>query len=384
MVPAEPAERLAITRLPYYPALTGLRAVAAYALFFYHFRPSPIPDWVGWLMKNLYVGVGLFFVLSGFVIASRYQGRVRLTRPWWRGYLWHRVARIYPSYFLLNGIMLAFHYCPVPPGQAVRSALLVFISQSLLRGFSNTLKFVGLPQGWTLTVEECFYLTAPLLLVAWQRWGTRGALAFGLAVVSTGLVITYLCQGYPALHGLFGSYYHLFNYTFFGRVLEFGMGVALARWWAARPEQPAASRPWRTLAGGLLMAAALVLLAGLNSPFDWYEGLRYPTAIALNNIVFPAGVVLLLAGLLTERSWLRAGLSTLLLQALGRSSYFFYLLHLSFFSVWWAGRFGKGGAPGWQFLATILLAYAGYRWFEEPTRRWVLLRVARQDAARKR
>lgn len=383
-MPARSVDRPAITRLPYYPALTGLRAVAAYALFFYHFRPSPVPEWMGRLLNSLYVGVGLFFVLSGFVIASRYQGSVRLTRSWWRGYLWHRLARIYPSYFLLNGLLLASYYYPGPPGQGLHSALLVFLSQSLLRGFSNTLKFVGLPQGWTLTVEECFYITAPLLLVTWQRRGAKGAIMFGLVVMVTGLTLTCLCQGRPALHGLFGSYHHLFNYTFFGRVLEFGMGVALARWWAARPNQPASFRPWRTLAGGLLMGAALALLVVLNSPFDWYEGLRYPAAIALNNIVFPFGVAILLLGLLTERSWLRAGLSTPLLQALGRSSYFFYLLHLSLFSVWWVGWFGKGRALGWQFVATMLLAYAGHRWFEEPIRRWVLMRVTRWDAISKR
>ena len=357
----------------YYPALTGLRAVAAYLIFFHHFRPDFVHEWARQLMGQLHVGVGLFFVLSGFVIASRYQGSVLLTRLWWRRYLWRRAARIYPVYFILNGAALAQTYWPILPGKRANSILLVLISQSLLRGFSSTLKFVGLPQGWTLTVEECFYLSAPLLLLAWQRWNSVGAVGFGVVTVSCGLLLTYICQDYPALHGLFGSYHYLFNYTFFGRVLEFGMGVGLARWWAVRPAKLAPRWPWRTFTGALLMIFVVSLLAKINSPIDWYAGFRYSSAIALNNLLFPAGVLLLLAGLLAEYSWLRTVLATPLLQVLGRSSYFFYLFHLGLFSIWWQARFGPGVHIAWQFLATVVMSEAGYRLFEEPLRRWVLV-----------
>ena len=361
---------------PYYPALTGLRAVAAYLVFFHHFRPLLLNEgWPRLVLGQLYVGVSLFFVLSGFVLATRYQHGVRLTKAWWRPYLWHRVARIYPTYLLLNTAALARVYWPVPAGKLGNTLLLVFLSESLLRGFSSTLKYVGVPPGWSLTPEECFYVSLPFLLLLWQRRGLLGAVGFALTIVATGLLLTALCQGRPALHGFFGSYYHLFNFTFFGRVLEFMLGVGLARWWGGRPSGQAAGWPWRTLGGGLALGLTLAALAYLNSPRPWYEGNVAPLAIGLNLLVFPVGTTLLLAGLLAERSWLRAGLATPLLQALGRSSYFFYVLHVGVFSIWWHDTFGWGRHIGLQFMATVLLAEVGYRLFERPVRRWLLART---------
>lgn len=363
-------------RPPYYPALTGLRAVAAYLVFFHHFRPLVLNEgWPRLVLGQLYVGVSLFFVLSGFVLATRYQQRVQLGGRWWRAYFWHRAARIYPSYLLLNTAALARVYWPIPAGKLGNTLLLVFLSESLLRGFSNTLKYVGLPQGWSLTPEECFYVSLPFLLLLWQRRGILGAVGFALATLLLGLGLTAACQGRPALHGFFGSFYHLFNFTFFGRVLEFMLGVGLARWWGGRPSGQAPGWPWRTLAGGLVVVSTIVGLAGFNSPRLWYEGTVYAPAIVLNLVIFPLGVALLLAGLLAERSWLRAGLATPLLQALGRSSYFLYLLHIGVLSVWWQGRFGWGRHVGVQFVVTVLLAELGYRCFERPVHRWLLART---------
>ncbi len=369
------------TRPPYYPALTGLRAVAAYLVFFHHFRPLVLNDgWPRLVLGQLYVGVSLFFVLSGFVLATRYQQRVQLRWGWWRTYLWRRAARIYPSYLLLNTAALAHVYWPVPAGKLGNTLLLVFLSESLLRGFSSTLKYVGLPQGWSLTPEECFYLSLPFLLLLWQKRGLLGAAGFALAVLASGLLLTALCAGRPALHGFFGSFYHLFNFTFFGRVLEFMLGVGLARWWGGRPSGEAQGGPWRTLAGGLAIMLTIAGLAGINSPRPWYEGNVNPLAIALNLVVFPAGATLLLAGLLAERSWLRVGLATPLLQALGRSSYFFYVLHVGVLSIWWHDTFGWGRHIGLQFLATLLLAEVGYRCFERPVHRWLLARTRATDS----
>jgi len=370
------AEAPAVARPPYYPALTGLRAVAAYLVFFHHFRPLALNEgWPKLVLGQLYVGVSLFFVLIGFVLATRYQHRVQLSWPWWRMYLWRRAARIYPAYLLLNTAALARVYWPLPAGKLGNTLLLIFLSESLLRGFSSTLKYVGLPQGWSLTPEECFYVSLPLLLLLWQRRGVRGAVGFGLAMVGLGLGLTALCQGREALHGFFGSYYHLFNFTFFGRVLEFLLGVGLARWWGGRASGSAAGVPWRTLTGGLALLGTIAALTWVGSPRPWYEGNIYPAAIGLNLVVFPLSTTLLLAGLLIESSWLRTGLATPFLQMLGRSSYFFYVLHVGVLSIWWHDTFGWGRHIGAQFVATVLLAEVGYRVFERPVHRWLLART---------
>ena len=373
MSPSSPPSRPLTTA--YYPALTGIRALGAFLVFFVHFRPIGTPELVGRVATAFYITLSMFFVLSGFAIAHRYQQSVRLSGRWWRDYFWHRAARIYPTYLLLNTAALARVYWPIPAGKLGNTLLLVFLSESLLRGFSSTLKYVGLPQGWSLTPEECFYLALPFWLLLWQRRGLLGAVGFALGVLVLGLVLTALCQGRPALHGFFGSYYHLFNFTFFGRVLEFMLGVGLARWWGGRPSSNAAGMPWRTLAGGLALLGTIAALTWVGSPRPWYEGNIYPAAIGLNLVVFPLSVTLLLAGLLTESSWLRTGLATPLLQMLGRSSYFFYVLHVGMLSIWWHDTFGWGRHIGLQFVATVLLAEVGYRVFERPVHRWLLARA---------
>jgi peptidoglycan/LPS O-acetylase OafA/YrhL len=94
-------------------------------------------------------------------------------------------------------------------------------------------------------------------------------------------------------------------------------------------------------------------------------------------------VALLLAGLLAERSWLRTVLATRLMQALGRSSYFFYLFHVGLFSIWWQKWFGPLANSGWQYLATVVCSEIGYRFLEEPLRRWVLRHTLGRDEPNK-
>ncbi len=100
-------------RPAYYPALTGIRAVGAFLVFFVHFRPIGTPELVGRIATAFYITLSMFFVLSGFAIAHRYQHSVRLDRQWWRSYFWHRAARIYPTYLLLNTAALARVYWPL-------------------------------------------------------------------------------------------------------------------------------------------------------------------------------------------------------------------------------------------------------------------------------
>jgi len=384
---------------PYYPALSGIRAVAALLVFANHFRPVGMPHWADQTVRQFHFTMSIFFMLSGFVLATNYQqlaagpgaaawyapARVGpAARPpgWWRRYFWRRVARVYPMYLLLNTTVLWHVYWPVPPGQWGHTLTLVFLSESLLRGFSDTLKYVGLPQAWSLTAEECFYFSLPLLLWLWQRRGWRGAAAFAAGALALGLGLTALCQGRPALHGFFGSYYHLFSFTFFGRVLEFSLGVGLARWQAARAARPLGPGwpgspvvPWRTVAGGLLLAVVLAALLRINSPVGAYEGVLDPRSVALNVLAFPVAFTLLLAGLLREQSWLRAVLGSRFMDEAGRRTYAFYLVQIGLLSIWWQGHFGFGGQVAAQLLVTLLLSEVLYRGVEEPARKWLLAKL---------
>ena len=95
---------------PYFPALTGLRAVAAGLVLLHYFNPLA-PGRFGWqlhsLVAEMHIGVTVFFVLSGFLIGYRYLGRSGALRT----YFVNRFARIYPLYFLLTTLTFALlHY----------------------------------------------------------------------------------------------------------------------------------------------------------------------------------------------------------------------------------------------------------------------------------
>lgn len=80
-------------------------------------------------------------------------------------------------------------------------------------------------QGWTLTVEECFYFAAPFLLVGLRKTPIN-LLLYGLLLPMLGAALVYYA---PHPLGFFESFTFLFTLTFFGRRFEFlaGMGVAL-------------------------------------------------------------------------------------------------------------------------------------------------------------
>lgn len=106
----------------YLPALTGVRAIAAWMVFIHHFNPLSnatnhriaadwAPEFLFRFFNEFHVGVTIFFVLSGFLICFRYYDNFHFTSVWFRKYLKNRVARIYPMYFLLT--LLTFFLIPV-------------------------------------------------------------------------------------------------------------------------------------------------------------------------------------------------------------------------------------------------------------------------------
>src|SRR5205814_8762789 len=92
-------------------SLTSLRAIAAALVFFYHFiylrNQVPARNPLQAMIQNGFIGVTVFFVLSGFVLTLRYYRDIDGKTFRWGGYIRRRVARIYPIYFfILAGIAL--------------------------------------------------------------------------------------------------------------------------------------------------------------------------------------------------------------------------------------------------------------------------------------
>jgi peptidoglycan/LPS O-acetylase OafA/YrhL len=355
--PAPPAARA------YLPALTGVRAVAAYLVCLHHFNPFPEGPGLGGFLRNLvlefHVGVPVFFVLSGFLICLRYAGTEQWTRRWWGRYLRNRVARIYPMFFLLTTLS----FVPAWLAHEPETGRLWLLNVSFLRGFFDDHKYTGIPQGWTLTVEECFYLLAPVAFGLLRRWPRLLWLQpLALLALGCGLV---LALGPLDYEGLFGNFRFMLLFTFFGRAVEFYAGIQLALWYRRGQLRPLRWPGLYTAAGLLLMAAAVLALVAVRG--DYPYGQEAPAGIAINNVALPAGIVLLFAGLLTEATWLRGLLASAPLQLLGRSSYVFYLIHLGTVKSWLHDHVTAD--PLLQFGLLNVLAIGLYYLVEQPLNR---------------
>jgi peptidoglycan/LPS O-acetylase OafA/YrhL len=157
------------TQSNYFPVLTGVRALAAYLVFISHYDyvfDDSLPQFVKRFFHEFHIGVTIFFVLSGFLITYRYFNNFHLTGDWFKKYLKNRVARIYPMYFILTTgafVYYWFTHDEVITKGFPNSFLLYLGNVFFIRGFFYQLWDTGIAQGWSLTVEECFYFSAPFI-----------------------------------------------------------------------------------------------------------------------------------------------------------------------------------------------------------------------------
>jgi peptidoglycan/LPS O-acetylase OafA/YrhL len=180
-------------RLPYWPALDGLRALAVGAVLLYH---ADMP----WLPGG-FLGVEIFFTLSGYLITTLLLaewgvgGRIDLAAFWLR-----RARRLLPALFILIAGVMAFAVLLLPDEVArLRGDALAAVGYALnwrlvfeQRPYFETVGRPPLLQHlWSLAVEEQFYLLWPLVFVAGMRRLGRGGMLFAAcagAVASTVLM----------------------------------------------------------------------------------------------------------------------------------------------------------------------------------------------------
>ena len=307
-----PTERLEAVpaRTGFRPDIQALRAVAVLAVVVNHLWPE-------WLHGG-YVGVDVFFVISGFLISSHLDreitktGGVRLGRFYAR-----RIRRLLPAAFVVLGFSLvaAYFLLPYPRWEATAQeafASALYWENWLLAAnsvdYSAANEAASLVQHyWSLSVEEQFYLVWPLLLLVLFKVRRRSAQVVGIAVVgaaSLGYSI-YFTQVSP-------------NEAYFVtpvRVWEFALGalVALA---GARLTLP-------KTAAGLASLAGFVMIIG--SAFVYGHGTEFPGYLALVPTVGTALVIV--AGTRPGRQWHSAVTSAAPVQFIGNISYSLYLWH---------------------------------------------------------
>ncbi|MBB5396553.1 acyltransferase [Mucilaginibacter sp. AK015] len=314
----------------YIPALTGVRAMAAYLVFISHYAyafDENFPRAVQRFLNEFHIGVTIFFVLSGFLIAFRYFDSFKLTGNWFRQYLKNRVARIYPMYFLLTlGAFVAYYFThdqKVTNGFANPIGLF-FMHITFLRGFFDQLKFTGIAQGWSLTVEECFYFSAPFIFYFAQKY--RKFYVQPVAITLAGVTLVLIFR-HVNWYGFFGNFTFMMLYTFLGRCFEFFAGIQLALI-VRKKNLTGQSKSKYTYLGFGLIFVCVWIMSLLPIPKGEVAGLHHPLGIITNNYLLAAAIALFFYGLLTETTILKKILSNKFVELLGKSSYIFYLIHL--------------------------------------------------------
>jgi peptidoglycan/LPS O-acetylase OafA/YrhL len=308
-----------------FDALTGIRAVAATLVFVYHNRKywrAQLHPEVLRLVNELHIGVSLFFVLSGFLIAYTYSTKPTENSKSYAKYLALRCARIFPLYWL---IIIALSLDP-KFAQLKQPA----ITASLLHGFSNKLNLNGLAQAWSLNVEMTFYFLAPFLCLLQRKSFLQLLLALiCLLVIALGVgQLLVLYNGNPMqfltpLKFVLGS-------TFPGRFTEFLAGMILAS--AIQQNQSWTHKTNKTLIGsiGILVTAYTI---GLFQPDIFHHGTDHIVGWGLHTFILPIFITLLLSGLINEQTRLQTILKSKLFILLGNASFAFYLIHISYVNI---------------------------------------------------
>ena len=334
-------------------ALDGVRALAVIAVLLFH----------GGYLRGGWLGVDLFFVLSGYLITSllmiehRSTGRIGLVAFWGR-----RARRLLPALLLLVAAVALYAWAQVGAADLgrVRSdglASLAFVANwhDVLQGASywdRGLSPSYFAHAWSLAVEEQMYLVWPILL-GWVLGRRRGRapevvvrLSLAVAAASAALQVGLAAAG--ASH----ERVYLGTDT---RLVAVALGAFVAGWRRRRSAggSSVAVREWGAVAAGV---GLLALWWGLEGTSDT----TYRGGLLLASFL---GAVLV-AGAADPRSRvLQATLGATPLRAVGRISYGLYLWHWPLFLVLSARRTGLDGLALLALRLVVTAAVATASWY---------------------
>lgn len=361
---ADPADR------PHLGALTGVRALAALAVYVSHLpAPAGAPAVLMTAMSAGYYGVTVFFVLSGFVLTLNYFDKLQhptVARIWSYGVA--RFARIYPIYLLVLGFTVVRM---VQTGVSLNGwPIHLLILQAWDPSFDMTFGFNGV--AWSVGVEVFLYATLPLLVVVVARLdrGVRYLCATAVVVggIMVGVALAAESAGLDTLPWTDPASPHHLLYTWpVSRVGDFLLGILAARIYL-RARTDARSH----VVGALLIFAGLLAIGfAATSQSLTYTALSWDAAYAI-----PAfGLLLGLA--LAPRNVIARLLSTATLVLLGEASYAFYLIHHQMLFILdpsgWATSLNRhtlfAQAVNLAIIAAIAIGL--HVLFERPARTWL-------------
>lgn len=349
-------------RFGYQPGLDGLRGLAVLLVVLFHADL----EW----MSGGFLGVSIFFTLSGFLITSLLlaekdeSGRLDLRAFWGR-----RLRRLAPASLLtIVAVVLLAAWLSTPSeaarlrGDAVSAALYVSNWRFVLAEYSYSDLFSApspLLHIWSLSIEEQLYLVLPLLVV--------GAFALGWSRHRIGISLLVLA-GASAIVGLAVTGVDRVYYGTDTRAAELLLGAVLACATRGRLSIGLGSGLRRTvgIVAPLALVAVVVLSVTSTTRSDWIAGGGLPAFALLS--------VLLVVGAVVEGP-LRGMLSWSPLRNLGRISYGVYLFHWPTFVFVTEDRLGFGGVGRIVvcLAITLVASFLSHHYLERPIRERRLL-----------
>jgi peptidoglycan/LPS O-acetylase OafA/YrhL len=372
--PSQTRRRLRADRSPehaepsrFLPHVQGLRAIAVLLVVLYHFWPGRL--------SGGYVGVDVFFVISGFLITQHLMRELEATGGIRLGQFWARRARrLLPASLL---VLLFCALCVMSPYLMPTSALPKEVQEIVASTFyvenwwlaltsADYLNHAGqsttVQHYWSLSLEEQFYVMWPLLIllaawiaVKWMSGRSRRVVITTLGVVT---VASFVFCVWFTLTNPAPAYF-----VTFGRMWEFGLGAMIALIPALRVRHAAASfvLGW----GGILLLLYVGFTFDALTPFPGYAAL------------LPAlGAAAIISASNTDRWWQPTRiLGVRPAQFVGDISYSLYLWHWPLIII--APSVPFWGLSIYHRVALLaicfVLAWLTKRFVEDPVRRWKVL-----------
>ena len=353
----------------YITGLDGIRAIAVIMVLAYHLKLA--------LFKSGFLGVTVFFVLSGYLITGilisevEEEGTIDLKNFWLR-----RIRRLVPA--VMSMAVVIIFVSAVVNRVIFTKGCKDFLASVL--GFNNWWQIfnkvsyfeaAGVPSPfthcWSLAIETQFYLIYPLILLGIYKLAKsrgegrvkRGLLFAGvtllLALISVILMIVLFDPQKDASRVYYGTDTRAFSLLF---------GALLAIMWEYRMVPRRLSASVNMVLGSVSFAALLVMTIAINGSSNfWYRGGQFFGTIL---------TVLMVYAVSGRKTWLSRFLSNPVLKWIGDRSYSIYLWHYPIILL-----ISKGIKASWwitliEIVLSVVLAELSYRFIETPIRHGII------------
>lgn len=353
----------------YITGFDGIRAIAVIMVLAYHLKLA--------LFKSGFLGVTVFFVLSGYLITGilisevEEEGTIDLKNFWLR-----RIRRLVPA--VMSMAVVIIFVSAVVNRVIFTKGCKDFLASVL--GFNNWWQIfnkvsyfeaAGVPSPfthcWSLAIETQFYLIYPLILLGIYKLvksrgegrAKRGLLFAGvtllLALISVILMIVLFDPQQDASRVYYGTDTRAFSLLF---------GALLAILWDYRMVPRRLSASVNMVLGSVSFAVLLVMTIAINGSSNfWYRGGQFFGTIL---------TVLMVYAVSGRKTWLSRFLSNPVLKWIGDRSYSIYLWHYPIILL-----ISKGIKASWwitliEIVLSVVLAELSYRFIETPIRHGII------------